>query len=211
MSRTVTIAAVAAAAIACLAPAFTAQAQRTPPGGTYQRSCTQISLSNGGILSAQCQTRAGRYAAASLNVANCGPGDIGNNDGRLICEPAFGRAGDGRRGDNRPGAGRPGDVRPGNGNGNGRGPGRGGYGPASIILYEAANYQGRSVELRGDIDRLDYEHFNDTASSIRVNGGEWQICTAAQYQGNCVVIRRDVPNMNQYQMNDQLSSLRRIG
>ena len=43
----------------------------------------------------------------------------------------------------------------------GRGPGRGGYGPASIILFEAANFQGRSIELRGDFDRLDLERFKN--------------------------------------------------
>jgi hypothetical protein len=207
MLRSVTIAAAAITAAVCLVPTVPANAARTPPAGSYQQSCAQVSLSNGGILSAQCQSRGGRYAPASLNIADCGPGDIQNLDGHLSCQPAYGP---GRRAEG-PGRGPAAGSGAGPSGGRGRGPGRRDYGPASLTLYEAAGFQGRSVEIRGDIDSLDYEKFNDTTSSIRVNGGEWQICAAAQYRGNCVVIRKDVPNMNRYKMNDQLSSVRRIG
>ena len=72
-----------------------------------------------------------------------------------------------------------------------------GRGP-SITLYDQPNYQGRSVVIDTDAENLDWLNFNDMASSIRVSGGQWEVCIDASYRGTCQVIDSDLPNMSQW-------------
>ena len=60
-----------------------------PPAGSYRSSCRDARLEQGAgrmvDLLASCQTRSGRFVDARLpNVREC-KGDIGNNDGQLVC------------------------------------------------------------------------------------------------------------------------------
>jgi len=60
-----------------------------PPAGSYRSSCRDARLEPGAgrmvDLIASCQTRSGRFVDARLaNVRDC-KGDIGNNDGQLVC------------------------------------------------------------------------------------------------------------------------------
>ena len=71
---------VGATMLAALPLAAHAQA---PPPGTYQRSCWDIRM-QGSMLSAVCRTARGREQQTALNVARC-IGDIGNNNGNLVC------------------------------------------------------------------------------------------------------------------------------
>jgi hypothetical protein len=62
---------------------FSAFAQAPPPG-SYQQSCRDIRM-QGPTLSALCRRANGRgEQLTALNVAHC-VGDIGNNNGQLIC------------------------------------------------------------------------------------------------------------------------------
>ena len=72
---------VGAAALAGLA--FAAYAQGLPPG-SYQQSCRDFRM-QGGTLTAVCRRANGRGDhLTALNVAHC-VGDIGNNNGQLVC------------------------------------------------------------------------------------------------------------------------------
>ncbi len=63
--------------------AFAAYAQGFPPG-SYQQSCRDFRM-QGGTLTAVCRRANGRGdQLTTLNVTHC-VGDIGNNNGRLIC------------------------------------------------------------------------------------------------------------------------------
>lgn len=54
------------------------------PGGSYLATCGRISQS-GPILSAVCRDRDGRRNPTSLDLRDCGRGDIANVDGQLFC------------------------------------------------------------------------------------------------------------------------------
>jgi hypothetical protein len=70
-----------AAALAGLA--FAAYAQGLPPG-SYQQSCRDFRM-QGGTLTAVCRRANGRGdQQTALNVTHC-VGDIGNNNGQLVC------------------------------------------------------------------------------------------------------------------------------
>ena len=63
--------------------AFGAYAQGLPPG-SYQESCRDFRM-QGGTLTAVCRRANGRGdQLTALNVTHC-VGDIGNNNGRLVC------------------------------------------------------------------------------------------------------------------------------
>jgi len=80
----------------------------------------------------------------------------------------------------------------------------------TITLYDQPNYQGRSVVIDTDAENLDWVNFNDMASSIRVSGGQWEVCIDASYRGSCQVIDSDLPNMTQWAFNDRISSIRPV-
>ena len=80
----------------------------------------------------------------------------------------------------------------------------------TITLYDAPNYQGRSVVIDSDAENLDWVNFNDMASSIRISGGQWEVCVDASYRGSCQVIDSDLPNMTQWAFNDRISSVRPV-
>jgi hypothetical protein len=57
---------------------------QAPPPGSYQQSCREIRM-HGPTLTAICRTAKGRgEQPTALNVAHC-VGDIGNNNGNLVC------------------------------------------------------------------------------------------------------------------------------
>ena len=63
--------------------ASSAAAQRPPPG-SYRESCRDIRM-QGSVLHALCRRARGRgEQRTALNIAHC-VGDIGNNDGHLVC------------------------------------------------------------------------------------------------------------------------------
>ena len=63
--------------------AFSAYGQGLPPG-SYQQGCRDFRM-QGGTLTAVCRRSNGRgEQATALNVTHC-VGDVGNNNGQLVC------------------------------------------------------------------------------------------------------------------------------
>jgi hypothetical protein len=70
-------------AVALFGLSLSAYAQASPPG-SYQQSCRDIRM-QGATLTAVCRRANGRgEQPTALNVAHCA-GDIGNNNGQLVC------------------------------------------------------------------------------------------------------------------------------
>lgn len=170
--------------------------QRVAPRGSYTQSCSGDYV-NQGRLYADCRDERGRLRGTSIQLQQCGPYDIANNNGRLVCGPY--------RGDYEQDGGNGG-----NGGGWGGGNGGGWGNRASITVYRDANFRGASRSLNGEIRDLSREGFNDTISSMRLEG-EWEACTDANFRGNCRTFRGDVRYLTTYGMNDRISSLRPVG
>jgi uncharacterized protein YcfJ len=83
---------------------------------------------------------------------------------------------------------------------------------AQVTLYEQEGFHGRTFTAGGPIYNLDKLGFNDRASSIIVDGGDWQICEDADFHGRCIVLRSgQYPSLGTMGMNKRISSLRRVG
>ncbi|MBI1685231.1 beta/gamma crystallin-related protein [Caulobacter hibisci] len=106
-------------------------------------------------------------------------GDMTNQDGRLVCY------------------------------GGGGHPGQGGGWRGGVVLYQDGGFRERSVEINGDTPDLRAFNFNDRASSIRVQGGDWELCDDINYGGRCWRVSSDIVQFSP-DMNERVSSLRRI-
>jgi Beta/Gamma crystallin len=87
--------------------------------------------------------------------------------------------------------------------------GRGG-GPTAnrprVVLYDGRNYQGRATTIDDDTPSLRWT--TNTAGSVRVLFGRWQLCEDAQYGGRCVNVTQDVPDLERFGMGNRISSVR---
>lgn len=176
--------------------------QRVAPRGSYSRTCSGDYV-NQGRLYADCRDERGRIRGTSIELNRCGPYDIANDNGRLICGPVRGDFED--RGGNGGGWG-------GGNNGGGWGGGNGGWGNgrAEITVYRDARFRGASTTFTGEIPNLDRSGFNDQISSMRLRG-EWEVCSDAYFRGNCQRVNGDVSNLDRWGLNDRISSLRPVG
>lgn len=109
------------------------------PRGSYLQSCRAV-RERGGVLSAECRDMRGRWRQTTLRHRDC-RGDIGNNNGQLVCA----------RGSGGPGWGGPGW-------GGGRMPGgswaRSCVSPnmrGSVLSARCDNGRGRRVDARLDM------------------------------------------------------------
>jgi len=169
--------------------------QAVSPRGSYTRSCNGDYV-NRGRLYADCRDERGRIRGTSIELNRCGPYDIANNNGRLVCGP--------HRGDfeDRGGGGGGWDDDRGGGGGWGR--------RAEITVYRDSGFRGASTTFTGEMPNLDRTGFNDQISSMRFRG-EWEVCTDAYYRGSCQRFDGDVSNLSRWGMNDRISSMRPIG
>jgi hypothetical protein len=55
--------------------------------GTYVKSCRNIISLDGGFITAECADTQGRFDVSYIKAAAC-KGDIGNNNGLLVCNGA---------------------------------------------------------------------------------------------------------------------------
>lgn len=170
--------------------------QRVAPRGSYARTCSGDYV-NQGRLYADCRDERGRIRGTSIELNRCGPYDIANNNGRLVCGPVRGDFEDRRGG--------------GNGGGWGDGGNGGGWGGrAEVTVYRDSNFRGASTTFSGDIPNLERSGFNDQISSMRFRG-EWEACTDAYFRGSCQRFSDDVRNLDRWGMNDRISSIRPVG
>lgn len=63
------------------------------------------------------------------------------------------------------------------------------YPPGRAVLYQFPNFAGpQAVVEYGRAPDLDWAHFKQPASSLRVESGTWLVCSELGYQGECRVL-----------------------
>jgi hypothetical protein len=81
---------------------------------------------------------------------------------------------------------------------------------AQIVLYEGESFRGRSVVVDRDMRNLDRRGLGDSARSIVVERGRWEVCEQPRFEGKCAVLRRgNYPNLRGTGLEANISSIRR--
>ena len=85
------------------------------------------------------------------------------------------------------------------------------FAAAQVTLYQQERFYGRAFTANGPIPNLDRLGFNDRASSVIVERGEWQVCDAFNFVGRCIVLRPgQYPSLAAMGLNNRVSSVRRV-
>jgi len=83
---------------------------------------------------------------------------------------------------------------------------------AQITLYEDDGWRGRTFSTSHEVVDLNRFGFNDRASSVIVEGGQWELCEDSRFEGRCMVLRPgNYASLSAMGMNDRVSSLRPVG
>jgi hypothetical protein len=81
---------------------------------------------------------------------------------------------------------------------------------AQIVLYEREGFRGRSVVVDRDMRNLDRRGLGDSAKSIVVERGRWEVCDEPRFQGRCAVLRRgNYPSLQGAGFQSNISSIRK--
>lgn len=75
------------------------------------------------------------------------------------------------------------------------------------VIFKHPEFRGSALALDGPVYNLRKLGFNDTVSSIDVNG-VWEVCVDPDFRGRCVVINGPTAHLTQLRMNDNISSMR---
>ena len=86
-----------------------------------------------------------------------------------------------------------------------------GIASAQVTLYDAEGMRGRSFTVGGQVDNLANTGFNDRASSMVVDRGEWEVCEDSAFRGDCRTVRPgQYPSLAAMGMGNQISSIRPV-
>lgn len=81
---------------------------------------------------------------------------------------------------------------------------------AQIVIYEREGFRGRSVVVDRDMRNLDRRGLGDSAKSIVVERGRWEVCDEPRFQGRCAVLRRgNYPTLQGAGFTSNISSIRK--
>ena len=56
-----------------------------------------------------------------------------------------------------------------------------------FVLYKGADFKGPSQVVKGEVNNLE-GGFARAASSLKVRGGNWEVCTDHHFAGDCYVL-----------------------
>jgi hypothetical protein len=85
-------------------------------------------------------------------------------------------------------------------------------GAADVAVYEHEDFKGRKVDVDRDQDDLGRWGFAQSASSMLIQRGQWEVCGDANFGGRCVVLGPGrYPSLATLDFNDQMRSIRRKG
>ncbi|MEO6185283.1 MAG: beta/gamma crystallin-related protein [Steroidobacteraceae bacterium] len=83
---------------------------------------------------------------------------------------------------------------------------------AQVTFYEGEDFHGRAYSTSRDQSDLRRGGFNDSASSVIVDKGRWEVCEDPRYSGQCVVLRPgSYDSLKRLGVNNRLSSVRKVG
>ena len=83
---------------------------------------------------------------------------------------------------------------------------------ADITFYERENFRGQEISV--DTAAPDFERLgiNDRASSVKVRGGSWQVCSDHFFRGTCATLAPgDYPSLRSIGLSKSISSAREVG
>ena len=81
---------------------------------------------------------------------------------------------------------------------------------AQVTFYEHDGFRGRAFTSDRRVGDLASIGFNDLASSVVVERGNWEVCEDANYAGRCVMLRPgSYDSLERMGLNDRVSSMRR--
>ncbi|MGC1817275.1 MAG: beta/gamma crystallin-related protein [Casimicrobiaceae bacterium] len=83
---------------------------------------------------------------------------------------------------------------------------------AQVTFYAQDGFHGQQFSTDHSIRNMDRVGFNDRASSVVVNGGNWQVCEDADFGGRCMVLQPgEYPSLAKVGLRSAISSLRPVG
>jgi len=82
---------------------------------------------------------------------------------------------------------------------------------AQVTLYERDGMRGEVFTADRPITDLTRYGFNDRASSMIVQRGQWEVCEHQNFQGECRILRPgQYPSLSAMGLNNKVSSFRRV-
>lgn len=82
---------------------------------------------------------------------------------------------------------------------------------AQITFYEGDGWRGRAYSANGQVRDLDRVGYNDRASSVVVDRGQWEVCEDANFRGQCTVLRKgSYESLRGMGLNNRISSVRPV-
>ena len=83
---------------------------------------------------------------------------------------------------------------------------------SQVTFYEGIGFRGHAFSADSTVTNFVRAGFNDRASSVVVDSGNWQVCEDVGFQGKCVVLRPgSYESLDRMGMNKRISSVRPIG
>jgi len=79
-----------------------------------------------------------------------------------------------------------------------------------ITLYEHRDFRGDSLTLHRGAPNLERSGLSDSASSLVVRDGVWEVCTDAYFRGSCAQLQPGEYRRLDGPLNDRISSVREI-
>ncbi len=79
-----------------------------------------------------------------------------------------------------------------------------------LVLFEDDSYSGTRISIRNEVSDLQRAGFSDRASSLRLQGGKWEVCDRPHFGGRCEIIQRSINNLERIDMGDRISSVRPV-
>ncbi|TFW13447.1 beta/gamma crystallin-related protein [Duganella callida] len=82
---------------------------------------------------------------------------------------------------------------------------------AQITFYEGDGLRGRAYTANGQVRDLGRVGYNDRASSVVVDRGQWEVCEDANFRGQCMILRRgSYESLRGMGLNNRISSVRPV-
>jgi len=80
-----------------------------------------------------------------------------------------------------------------------------------VTFYEGEGFGGRTFTTSRPVRNFRRFGFNDTASSVVVSGGRWEVCDSPRFEGRCAVLRPGrYPSLASMGLNDRVSSVKDV-
>ena len=81
---------------------------------------------------------------------------------------------------------------------------------AQITFYEGEDFRGRAFTTKRPVTNFKNYGFNDRASSVVVDSGDWVVCEDSRYTGRCVLLSRGAyDSLQRMGVNNRITSARR--